>query len=589
MVSGTRAYVVTDAGELWITDGSGPGSFALTPADCTLPFPPVLAGLPGGGAAFAGSTMTTGVEPWLTDGTPASTRLAIDLENTRGTNGSTPELLGRVGTRAVFSAIESSTPALWSTKGSAATTHRIADLPPSGRPQFLVALPDALLLTTDHLIRTDGTSAGTRDLATLAVVRGNPRGDAALLPDGRAVFLAWSGSQLGLWTSDGTTAGTVQVVPWPSGRVYPTRLVAAAGAVFFWADDGTNAGIWRTDGTRTGTVLVVRTSGWPTPDPELLGGLDDKVLFATHVGSVTTLWVWDGSGAGTTILLQTAWTRTPVRVRDRLVFMVSDGVVATDGTPTGTGRLPVAGFPVRVIGGNDFAIVVTQSSVTTTLYRTDGTPGGTVRLAFGAPLGQIDPPFALSDQRVVIPIQSSATPPTTAFVVTDGTTAGTGLLHAAAHQYRAGTLATTMVDGSLLFPQWEAHTGVELWALDLGPTALGEGSACSLSPREFTLTALDPPRLGGTARLRATFGGAPTALVLGEAATTTFPGRTPCALYVDPLRPVWTLALGSAGAADLPLPDQTVLRGVVLGAQAVATTPAPGIALSNGLRLRLDR
>ena len=61
-----------------------------------------------------------------------------------------------------------------------------------------------------------------------------------------------------LWTSDGTTAGTVQVKNLRvGGSSNPTGLTRAGGALYFTANAG-DAGreLWTSDGTGAGTVVV---------------------------------------------------------------------------------------------------------------------------------------------------------------------------------------------------------------------------------------------------------------------------------------------------------------------------------------------
>src|ERR1044071_5482470 len=77
--------------------------------------------------------------------------------------------------------------------------------------------------------------------------------------NGKLLFAAGSGPQ-SLWSTDGTTAGTVALKQFHLLAVQTglTDFIEFGGRGYFVADDGVNGyELWSTDGTSAGTKLVV--------------------------------------------------------------------------------------------------------------------------------------------------------------------------------------------------------------------------------------------------------------------------------------------------------------------------------------------
>jgi ELWxxDGT repeat protein len=162
---------------------------------------------------------------------------------------------------------------------------------------------------TARLKSTDGTLAGRRNLpledadgvVSLVASLGTFRDRAMVL-----------GSSGGLWTSDGTPAGTRFVTRLPPEPVsgspgLPVVAPFSAGAVSYLfrrlpdpGDDTLSAlELWRTDGTAAGTLRLASIpfdkESAPYPAPALVGG---KLFFRV----LGVLWVSDGTAAGTRTL-----------------------------------------------------------------------------------------------------------------------------------------------------------------------------------------------------------------------------------------------------------------------------------------------
>jgi ELWxxDGT repeat protein len=173
-----------------------------------------------------------------------------------------------------------------------------------------------------------------------------------------------------LWKTDGTAQGTVLVKDvWAgsgagvasgaAGSGSPvTPLVIANGTAFFVANDGIHGNeLWKTDGSTDGTRLVKDLNPGPegafnSAAGETLVAVKGTVFFLANDGTGTKLYESDGSDTGT----------VPVKDRNGDTFSSVSGLAAVGG------KLVFAGS-------------TSGSSAQTGLWTTDGTPGGTSRIA----------------------------------------------------------------------------------------------------------------------------------------------------------------------------------------------------------------
>lgn len=370
-------YDADGAQTLWVTDGTAAGTAELL-------------GLPGN---LVGSTGSIGYyvaedAVWRTDGTES---------------GTFPVYFGRadgplvVGDRLFFH----DCPAgffnceLWET----------SDTTGSARPLLSVVVPVSIawspapgsyvFLNKDatgpaySVWRTDGTPQGTVQVAEL----GDQILGAVGLPGGRELLALLGPSGQELWISDGTASGTsllltrnqtVGGIDLQSGSVLD-------GEAYFAISGATELEIWRSDGTRAGTSLVL---SYPYMDSgsASVAKLGNRLFFALPNAQAGTVGLWSSLGDPSTSAplncpvcsgIDGGWVRT---IGDRVLFAAAAGGQMTlwaidanlgvtsvaDLCPTGCST---SGPPVE--SGSSFYFYVGPFSPSQTLWKTDGTPGGT--------------------------------------------------------------------------------------------------------------------------------------------------------------------------------------------------------------------
>jgi ELWxxDGT repeat protein len=233
----------------------------------------------------------------------------------------------------------------------------VADIVPgiaSSRPEYLANVNDTLYFAaTDAsgdagLWTSDGTTAGTR---LIQGGLGGAPGD----------FTSFNGaiyfSSIGLWKTDGTAAGTLRL-----NTMYASNLTTVGDTLFLsGAEWDVRKGIelWKSDGTAAGTKLVkdiytgtskdggrtcLRNCSAPNDSsPEWLTELNGKLLFtATDAKNGRELWVSDGTSRGTRLvkdIVPGGASSNPqhlVQFGERVFFGAAGGLWATNGTKDGT-------------------------------------------------------------------------------------------------------------------------------------------------------------------------------------------------------------------------------------------------------------
>ena len=147
-----------------------------------------------------------------------------------------------------------------------------------------------------ELYRTDGTPAGTVQLTSLP---GGIFSYEMTDVNGELFFSAFSPTNttnVALWKSDGTVTGTSMVKDLPGG-LNPIHLAGIGGTLYFSANDGIHGqGLWTSDGTAAGTVPITALGSNPTDGLDVNG----ELFFVANDGiHGPELWKSDGTFAGT--------------------------------------------------------------------------------------------------------------------------------------------------------------------------------------------------------------------------------------------------------------------------------------------------
>ena len=334
---------------------------------------------------------------------------------------------------------------LYSSDGTVSGTHQITSGSTPLAPDTIAALPGGLVLvrngvdgslwavangTASRIMpAAAGTSEGTGGLVSFAGV--------ALFSITDSTWGTVSPGAMTLWRSDGTAAGTRQIVTTAAGFESIGPLVAVAvgaGVALFAATDGKGvAGLWSTDGVKA--TLIGHYAG--VQDITAFGS---QVAFsALDAAGHLQLWISDGTAAGTHVVLPA-------------------GAAAS-------GLAPLGLFDYSGMIG----FTGTDSSGHASLWLGDGTTAGTaaVASASGASFQSATEAVAGSGSVVLLDSLHSAT-----YVALDGDTVRGGV-DAASVQAPAGNVSVIGGSGALTFT---GGSGTSTVIGGSGATTLNGGS-----------------------------------------------------------------------------------------------------------------
>jgi ELWxxDGT repeat protein len=364
---------------LWITDGAAQGTYELTGVTGTY-----YSGLaPSNFASFNGEVYFDGSDPnggsdlWVTNGTAAGTHAITGISGalTYGTR-LQPSDLTSLGSKLLFSGFDSS--------------------------------------DQQGLWVSDGTAGGTQELSSLTDIYGgtitNIRPQDLTVFNGEVAFDGYDSKSTlgGLWITDGTQAGTHEIVHGSGVGAYPRALTVLGNELLFEGQDSLGYGdLWVTDGTVSGAHEVTGILGESNLglSPYDMTTFGSEVLLtgadATH--SYDELWVTNGTATGTYELTGITGADTAgLQPQDITTLIAPDasghngkalffgedasgnyGLWVTDGTSGGTQELSGNGG-IPEFGATSFAVLNGEalfygigSDGSRALWETDGTVAGT--------------------------------------------------------------------------------------------------------------------------------------------------------------------------------------------------------------------
>lgn len=238
---------------------------------------------------------------------------------------------------------------LWSTDGTSAGTNLILDINTNDDLSSGNSNPDNFIIYNDlvyfkarsdgfgdELWVTDGTSAGTSQLLDIQAGEGNANPFNFIEYNGLLYFTANDGiNSSELWVSDGTVAGTQLVVDIRPGNApgNPNFKTVFNDLLFFTANDGTNGNeLWSSDGTAEGTMMVKDIRDGGNASPSQYFEFNGELYFRANNGEVgTELWKTDGTEEGTVLVRDiregsgSSSPRDFFEFDDQLFFVANDG------------------------------------------------------------------------------------------------------------------------------------------------------------------------------------------------------------------------------------------------------------------------
>lgn len=337
---------------------------------------------------------------WKTDGTEAGTVLVKDDIITTQV-GDRFMLRGHMG-GFLYYTVNSNVQAdvtteLWKTDGGTpvlvdSLTSKMLSGVANGEPRNYTFVNDKLYfqMYTDNgyeLWVSDGTAAGTQEVIDLFPGSTSGIGNEGALNtpmigyNGKVYFRGHTAlnSDGELYSSDGTAAGTALVAP-TMVDVHPEQFTVYNNELYFFADAGANTGIYKTDGTAAGTVFVAAT------------GFSGAYIFQNNMYYTwaASLWKSDGTTAGTVLVKDSAGMITGATSGSLYTTYMKSLPVApyfetyfwkSDGTTAGTVR-------VSDTMGQAFSFAVLNNKMYgarsgTALWETDGTEAGTKKVYDG--------------------------------------------------------------------------------------------------------------------------------------------------------------------------------------------------------------
>ncbi|MBZ4412371.1 hypothetical protein K8640_29530 [Myxococcus sp. XM-1-1-1] len=246
-----------------------------------------------------------------------------------------------------------------------------------GTAYFTVNYPDGASV----LWRTQGTEGSTVQVRAFSAMWPEralspraPLGDKLLF----TVYTPESGREP--WVSDGTEVGTrllKDVTPGPEGTAMSQVSVWGNSASFFrtrqvLTPPRTQVELWRTDGTEAGTRMEVNLGVLSTLSEKYVRTTSAHFFFMSNATDGTSLWRTDGTAGGTVFVKKLDAGQVPVMdvgtTQDGAVglFTLLDGgnteVWKTDGTAAGTVRLETFGKRMLMLGSLGGSVYLVDSA-----------------------------------------------------------------------------------------------------------------------------------------------------------------------------------------------------------------------------------
>jgi ELWxxDGT repeat protein len=368
--------------------------------------------------------------------------LVKDINTQEVISSTSPWYLGVAGGRAIFSGEKHLTPGLrlFRTDGTAAGTAQIAVtglVQPTNSMQFgdrllFFASPDENQ-TSHRLWITDGTDAGTITLLDTVL------GTHGLLAanDTRAFFCAVPPGVNGcdIYVTNGTPAGTQWLT---DSRGVGAVYLAPNGDLYFFSGraDGSQRGLWVSDGTPAGTRELYTFAQLNLSSTGEIAWVDGRTMYVNGDDAANQRGLFSiNLDTGTTEMLTpndyTSSAENAVELGGLHYFIMDFSLWRSDGTPAGTERITTNAMPYNAVNplvriGNRLVFVNGDPVNGNELWVSDGTEVGTTLLVDASPgtAGYTEIATATAD-RVFFVAGADSNNVGGRFWVSDGTSGGT--------------------------------------------------------------------------------------------------------------------------------------------------------------------
>lgn len=505
---GTLFFAATDGVsglELWKSDGTEAGTRLVkdirlgTSGSINVQFNANSFANLAGVVYFSANDGATGNELWRSDGTEAGTSLVSDIAPGSasaiqlGGNDFYNSSFIAAGNQLYFSANDGPHGAeLWKSDGTAAGTLLVKDVysgPTSSQPRYFVEVNGALYFsatqttTGREVWKSDGTEAGTvilKDVVPGTASLGVPN----LLVNASGTL--YFSHKSGLFTSDGTESGTLEIQRSATPSSNPIYLTHIDGIVYFSANDGVHgAELWRTDGTAAGSQLVADLeTGAPSSTPRQLSLLGESLYFIRAVANSRELWRLAGPEQAPTLVqiispggVSYVGSEEVEVVGETIFFVVNDATSGqelwkTDGVTTAlvkdirTGTL--GSFPQRLTNVNGVLYFMAYGSGGYELWKSDGSDAGTLRVKDIRPGSGHSYPTSLTNVGGTLYFKANDGLTGQELWKSDGTEGGTTRVKDIVAGLNGASIGTFMfnLNGTVYFAANDGASGSELWRSD---------------------------------------------------------------------------------------------------------------------------
>jgi MYXO-CTERM domain-containing protein len=301
---------------------------------------------------------------------------------------------------------------------------------------------------------------------------------------GKVVFVGTDSAHgTELWTTDGTPGGTKllrDIDPGPQSAFgvqnYPIVPSADGSVGVFVANDGARgAEPWRTDGTTAGTFpLADLVAGVASLQYYEVARAGSSIFIAGETDTGYVLAKTDGTVAGTSTVATVTATKLAGAANGELYFLGTSGLWKSDGTPGGTVRVCPACASIYISHlttvGNNVFFSSGDFGHAGELWVSDGTPAGTQKLLTNS--SGPDELVAVGNKLYFTDFNTSTGSSAYELWASDGTPAGTAFISAVSKPPLIGGNSTVTLDtitpvGSKVFFRGDDLThGIELWTSD---------------------------------------------------------------------------------------------------------------------------